>query len=108
KAFSNLVLNGCEAMAEKSGPGRMVVRAFKEKGKDGPAIRLEFQDNGPGITADNLERVFIPFFTTKDAGTGLGLALVHKIITHHHGTIRAESAPGQGATFVITFPATAS
>jgi signal transduction histidine kinase len=65
---------------------------------------MEFQDDGPGISPENLERVFIPFFTTKDAGTGLGLALVHKIIVHHDGAIRVECAPGQGATFVVTLP----
>lgn len=104
KAFANLLLNGCEAILEAGGSGRLRVRARREAGKNGPVARLEFQDDGPGISPENLERVFIPFFTTKDAGTGLGLALVHKIIVHHNGTIRAESAPGQGATFVLTLP----
>ena len=104
KAFANLLLNGCEAIVEAGGRGRMRVRARREAGKNGPVARVEFQDDGPGIAPENLERVFIPFFTTKDAGTGLGLALVHKIIVHHNGTIRVECAPGQGATFVLTLP----
>ncbi len=104
KAFANLLLNGCEAILETGGRGRLRVSARREAGKNGPVVRMEFQDDGPGISPENLERVFIPFFTTKDAGTGLGLALVHKIIVHHDGAIRVECAPGKGATFVLTLP----
>ena len=61
-------------------------------------------DNGVGIDAESLRNVFDPFFTTKDYGTGLGLALSEAIISAHGGTIRIESAPGEGSKVIITLP----
>jgi two-component system, NtrC family, nitrogen regulation sensor histidine kinase NtrY len=64
---------------------------------------LTLSDNGKGIPQDQIARVFIPFFTTKPQGTGLGLALVHRIITQHGGTITVSSNP-VGTGFTITLP----
>jgi signal transduction histidine kinase len=72
--------------------------------QEGDRIRLELSDNGAGISPQTLGRVFLPFFTTKNHGTGLGLALVHRIVTEHGGTITAAS-DGSGATFTLSLPA---
>jgi signal transduction histidine kinase len=69
-----------------------------------PQVVVEVRDDGPGITPDDLERIFSPFFTTKPQGTGLGLAIVRKVVDAHDGHIDAVSAPGRGATFRVTLP----
>jgi signal transduction histidine kinase len=66
-------------------------------------VHVNVRDNGPGISVDTREKVFRPFFTTKKTGTGLGLALVQKIIVTHNGRIHVASSPG-GACFHITLP----
>jgi signal transduction histidine kinase len=67
---------------------------------------VTLEDTGVGISPENLERVFIPFFTTKDVGegTGLGLAVVHGIVTLHGGSVRADSEPGKGTRFEVRLP----
>jgi signal transduction histidine kinase len=62
-------------------------------------------DTGPGIPEEVRKKIFLPFYTTKEDGTGLGLALVQKIIVSHGGSIEVESSEGQGTTFRITLPA---
>ena len=71
-------------------------------------MRISVNDNGPGIPDSVADRVFRPFFTTKAQGTGLGLALVQKIIVTHNGRVTAANDDGGGARFVVTLPATAS
>ena len=75
--------------------------------KPGPYIKLTVADSGPGIQAQDLDRIFEPFFTTKEkgAGTGMGLAVVHGIVTSHGGDIFVRSEPGQGARFTVFLPA---
>jgi len=70
------------------------------------SIELEFKDTGQGISEENLEKIFDPFFTTKDVGkgTGLGMSVVHGIITSHGGTIHVDSRAGQGTRFEILLP----
>jgi signal transduction histidine kinase len=69
-------------------------------------VRLEVEDNGPGIPPEIITSIFDPFFTTKDVGqgSGLGLAITHEIITKHGGSISVESEPKKGTRFVITLP----
>lgn len=70
----------------------------------GDFIEIAVADTGPGIPPEHLDRIFEPYFTTKEGGTGLGLALAHKVIQDHHGSIRVETGAGSGATFVVTLP----
>ncbi len=68
-------------------------------------MRVAIDDTGPGISPEDLSKVFDPFYTTKQTGTGLGLSVSYGIIQDHHGTVDVQSVPGQGTTFVLAFPA---
>jgi two-component system sensor histidine kinase HydH len=67
-------------------------------------LQVEIEDTGAGIGAAEADKVFNPFFTTKSSGTGLGLALAHKIIENHGGSITFRSTPGVGTTFRVVLP----
>ncbi len=99
QAFSNLLRNSAEA-ARDGVPARVTVSGEE----DANGVRLILRDNGRGIPPEALPRIFVPFFTTKSEGTGLGLALVHRIVTQHGGAIRVAS-DGAGTTFTLSFPA---
>ena len=97
----NLLTNAREAMSG-GGDIRIETGSVPER----PArLRLVVSDTGPGISPADLPHLFEPFYTTKPAGTGLGLAVSYGIVQDHEGTIEARSAHGQGATFTLTFPA---
>jgi signal transduction histidine kinase len=70
----------------------------------GSNIEIEVADNGPGIAAENLQKILEPLFTTKSFGVGLGLPAVEKILEQHGGGLRIESRPGEGAAFTAWFP----
>jgi two-component system NtrC family sensor kinase len=97
QALLNLVRNAREAMV---GGGRLRVSVDAGQGQ----VRLRLSDTGAGIAEVDLAKIFDPFFSTKDKGTGLGLALVQQIVAEHAGRIDVESAAGQGTTFTLTFP----
>ena len=99
RAFSNIYRNASEAM---QGRGAIDVTVTGEGDAAGLAITIA--DHGPGIPAEYRQRVFEPYFTTKDDGTGLGLALVRVTFEAHRGTISVSETPGGGATFSIVFP----
>jgi signal transduction histidine kinase len=106
--FSNLLANAFEALG---GEGHVEIRSVLIPDDDlggpdepAPQVSIEVRDNGPGISPDDLERIFSPFFTTKPQGTGLGLAIVRKVVDAHDGRIDAVSAPGRGASFKVTLP----
>ncbi len=101
QAFSNLLRNSAEAARNGTPVQVKVMAATDEHG-----TRLTITDNGQGIPQDRLGKIFIPFFTTKAQGTGLGLALVHRIVSEHGGTI-AVSSGDWGTTFTLAFPAPA-
>jgi CheY-like chemotaxis protein len=73
----------------------------------GRYVRIQLADNGPGITRENLEHIFDPYFTTKQSGSGLGLATVYSIVEKHGGAVEVESTPGVGTTFTLVLPASA-
>jgi signal transduction histidine kinase len=99
QTLMNLVLNAIEAI---EGPGRVSItyRAASEN-DDARQCHMTIVDSGPGIPANVLDRIFNPFFTTKDTGTGLGLSIVHRVIEAHDGTITASNVEGGGARFEI-------
>jgi signal transduction histidine kinase len=99
-ALLNLVLNAIEAVCEN---GRIQVAA-EEVGESGE-ILISIQDDGPGIAPEDLNRIFEPYFTKRPGGTGLGLALVRRIVEKHMGKIRAQNLPEGGARFEIRLPA---
>jgi len=102
QVFLNLIMNAETEMKLAHDKGKL---SIKTEHIDN-TIRISFKDNGPGIAKKNLERIFDPFFSTREVGqgTGLGLSVCHGIITDHKGRIWAESKLGKGATFILELP----
>ena len=96
----NLLLNAIQAM-----PGGGELTIGSRFSKDGFWAELTIRDSGPGIPPGDMDKLFDPFFSTKDGGIGLGLSIAHRIIDQHRGKIEVESSPGTGTLFVISLPA---
>ncbi len=96
----NLIKNGADALEGKA--GRITVGTWL----DGDSIRIAIRDTGKGMTPDQFDKIFMPFYTTKEVGkgTGLGLSVSYGIIKSLGGRLDVESAPGKGSTFTITLP----
>jgi len=99
QVFLNLAINARDAMPKG---GRIFISSMLE----GFNVMVRFSDTGGGITQENMDKIFQPFFTTKGEGkgTGLGLAISRNIISQHQGNIRVESELNKGTTFIITLP----
>ncbi|MEO0086152.1 MAG: ATP-binding protein, partial [candidate division WOR-3 bacterium] len=102
QALLNLVLNAIQAQ-----PGGGLLRLSGESAVNGRhrQVVLRVSDHGPGITPEDLKRVFAPFYTTKEKGSGLGLFVVKRIVEEHGGRVSASSTPGQGTTIEMRLPA---
>ena len=96
QAFTNLIQNAIDAMPEKG--------TIEIETRQGKELKVIVRDTGVGIPRENLKKIFLPFYTTKDSGVGLGLALVHKIILSHEGRIDVNSTEGRGTVFTAVFP----
>jgi signal transduction histidine kinase len=99
QVFGNLIINAIEAMGEH---GELKISTFLDAFHTNVIVRIV--DNGPGIPAEIMDRLFRPFATTKSTGTGLGLALSRHLVEHYHGTLDINSEAGQGVTVTVTLP----
>lgn len=97
RALSNLVLNAMDAMPNG---GTLTLRTRHDDGN----VVIEVSDTGSGLTPEECERIFTPYYTSKKHGTGLGLAIVQSVVSDHHGRISVQSEPGKGTTFMIELP----
>jgi signal transduction histidine kinase len=101
QVFFNLLTNARQAMGDK---GTIFLRVYPFLKNGTCFVRVEVEDTGKGIDPENLPNIFNPFYTTKEARLGLGLPIVHRIVTSHKGQIEVDNHPGKGVTFIITLP----
>lgn len=108
QVFWNLAINAFDAMPQG---GRLTITTGCRKidigGRKADVVETAFHDTGEGISKTNLDKIFLPFFTTKKQGSGLGLAAVHRIVDLHGGWIKVDSQEGQGSRFVVCLPRSA-
>jgi len=104
QAILNLARNAAEAASERSGGALVTIDGEMDAPGQHHGQRISVTDNGPGIPPEALGKIFMPFFTTKANGTGLGLAVVQKIIVQHGGTIEARNQQQGGAEFIVWLP----
>ncbi|MDP2960189.1 MAG: ATP-binding protein, partial [candidate division Zixibacteria bacterium] len=97
QAFINLILNSLESIEDK---GEITISVYQDKNR----LKLAFKDNGKGMSEETKNKIFTPFFSTKEGGTGLGLGIVERIIQNHKGEIKVESKLGKGTVFTLSFP----
>jgi signal transduction histidine kinase len=105
QVFLNLVINAFDAMPQ--GGTLQISTSIRRSTRRGAAaafLEIRFRDDGVGIPPADLRNLFIPFFTTKEKGTGLGLPISQRIIENHGGTIEVRSQPGSGSTFTVLLP----
>jgi two-component system, cell cycle sensor histidine kinase and response regulator CckA len=112
RVFNNLVINGLQAMPNGGTLYVQAVNANVDEShrlplKPGPYVRIAIRDMGQGIPAENLQKIFDPYFTTKDKGTGLGLATSYSVVKKHDGLMTVKSKVGKGSVFYVYLPATA-
>ena len=110
QVFLNLALNAFQAMPDG---GRLQVTSrlardelafWRDGARRADVVEVRFRDTGPGIPEEARERIFVPFYTTKEKGTGLGLAICQRLVKAHQGTIQVRSAPGEGAELLVSLP----
>jgi two-component system nitrogen regulation sensor histidine kinase NtrY len=94
----NLIKNSIEALSGKNG-GTIILKAFHADN----STLIQVEDNGTGISGEIIEDIFVPFYTTKKNGSGIGLSLSKQIMQNHNGTISVKSAPDKGSVFTLKF-----
>ncbi len=115
QAILNLCINACQAMEPTGGVLDIQVREVTLDDADikiypdlktGNYVKITVRDTGPGIAPEHMDRIFDPYFTTKEVGrgSGMGLAVVHGIVKSHNGAVSVRSQPKEGATFTLLFP----
>jgi len=104
QAILNLIRNAAEAIGDDQSERQVFVHNLVEREKGRTWSTISIRDTGPGIAVTDLQRVFIPFFTTKSKGHGVGLALAHRVITEHGGTLTAANSEHGGAVLTIRLP----
>jgi two-component system sensor histidine kinase HydH len=104
QAILNLARNAAEAASDNPAGGHVIIRGEIDKSGPLQGQRIFITDNGPGIQAEAMTKIFMPFYTTKANGTGLGLAVVQKIIVQHGGSIEPRNQPLGGAEFIVWLP----
>jgi signal transduction histidine kinase len=102
QALLNIVRNAADAL-RSAGGGLLRLSAAADEG----GLRLDLTDDGPGMDGELVSRIFDPFFSTKETGSGLGLPITHQVIAEHGGVIECRSRPGEGTTFSIWLPVAA-
>jgi signal transduction histidine kinase len=109
QAVINLLRNAAEAIPEEQAERRVTVTSSRRQdGSNHEFAQVEISDTGVGIPNSDLQRIFIPFFTTKASGHGIGLALTHRVITEHGGSLNASNSPDGGAVFTLQLPLSAA
>ena len=98
RAVRNLILNAMDATTREGAAITLRTRGGTS------SVVIEVSDSGEGLTPEECERLFTPYYTTKQHGTGLGLAIVQSVVSDHHGSIQVQSERGKGATFRIELP----
>ena len=101
RAFMNLIVNACQAMP-RGGPVTISTEAETEA-----LLKITIEDTGVGIPSEDVERIFKMYYTTKQEGTGIGLALVRRVVDLHHGSIEIHSTIGQGTSVIVRLPTVA-
>jgi len=104
QALLNLLRNAAEAIPDDQTDRRVNIETAVEGDQGMHWALISIRDTGPGIAASDLQKIFIPFFTTKSQGHGIGLALAHRVITEHGGTLTATNQPEGGAAFIVRLP----
>jgi len=102
RAFINLIDNSLDALAESPEDRCILIQTHLNDGRD--SVTIEFQDNGIGISPEDYEQLFLPYFSTKKKGTGLGLVIVRQIVSEHNGFVRAEPNQPHGTRLIMELP----
>jgi signal transduction histidine kinase len=103
RILDNLVGNALDAV--NGGGGEVQLSAVRVENMEIDRVRFVVKDNGPGMSSEELRKVFDDFYTTKPGGTGLGLSVVRRLVADHGGTLRVETEPGRGTRMIVELPA---